>query len=249
MNLCIPRLAFILSIVIAHVSLSGCLGTRDWQYPPASTGTYINKKPERPIPARVAVLPFEDLRGNTVKEEYWKVAVPLIPYGETKYDRPETAEEPEPVDVVRFNPSMDFAQATASEIEKAGVFSSVTFAKEGDLPPTDLVLRGRLKSTEWNRSITTYLLGPVGTVFWILGLPMGNTVTKLELDLGLTSVAKPSKVLWSMSMEFEGKQLDGPYYGLKDAVMSYPFALQESLRPAIADLVNLANEHPERLQR
>jgi hypothetical protein len=48
-------------------------------------------------------------------------------------------------------------------------------------------------------------------------------------------------------MEFEGKQLDSPYYGLEAAVESYPMAIQEALKPAIADLVGLANQDPSRL--
>jgi hypothetical protein len=50
-----------------------------------------------------------------------------------------------------------------------------------------------------------------------------------------------------MTMDFEGKQFDSPYYGLKTAVESYPFALQEALKPAIADLVGLSKQDPGRL--
>ena len=48
-------------------------------------------------------------------------------------------------------------------------------------------------------------------------------------------------------MEFKGKKWDSPYYNLEEAVETYPLALQESLRPAILDLVELAEEDPERL--
>jgi hypothetical protein len=81
----------------------------------------------------------------------------------------------------------------------------------------------------------------------MLGLPMSETTTHLEFDLRLTPVNDPTKVLWSMRMEFEGKQLDSPYYGLEAAVESYPIAIQEALKPAIADLVGLANQDPSRL--
>ena len=50
-----------------------------------------------------------------------------------------------------------------------------------------------------------------------------------------------------MKMDFEGKQFDSPYYGLEAAVESYPLALQEALKPAIADLVGLSKEDPSRL--
>ena len=48
-------------------------------------------------------------------------------------------------------------------------------------------------------------------------------------------------------MEFQGQKWDSPYYNLEDAVTSYPGALQEALKPAISDLVQLAEEDPKRL--
>lgn len=241
------RLSLFILLFMCLANLTGCLGNRNWQYPPASTGSYLNEKAASPIPVKAIVLPLEDLRGDAVKEEYWKAAIPLVPYGNTRYQRPETAEKPEEVDVVRFDPPNDFAQSIAAELSQAQIFSSVKFAKDEGQQPADLAFRGRLRSTDWNRRLYTYLLGPVGVVFWMLGLPMSETTTALELDLRLTPLNDPSNVLWNMTMEFEGKQLDGPYYGLENAVESYPKALQEAMKPAIADLVGLANQDPNRL--
>ena len=237
-------------IVVGFVSLcllSGCLGNRNWQYPPSSSGTYLNEKAVNPVKGNAIVLPLEDLRGNAVKQEYWKATIPLVPYGDTQYQRPETAENPEQVDVVKFDPSHDFSKAVAAELANAGIFSSVKFSEDASQHSADVVFRGRLRSTDWKRRLYTYLLGPVGVVFWIVGLPMSETTTGLEMELRLTPASEPEKVLWSMTMDFEGKRLDGPYYGLEAAVESYPQAIQEALRPAIADLVNLANKDPHRL--
>lgn len=247
MNNSLARMVFLLFVTGVFITFNGCLGTRDWQYPPQSTGSYLNVKASKPIEARVSVLPFEDQRGKKVKEEYWKAAIPLILHADTEYDRPEEAVKPEQVDVVRFNPTKDFAEATASELREAGVFSSVAFSEDGKTPPSDLVFRGRIRSTNWERRLYTYLMGPLGVIFWILGVPMGETTTAVELDLRLTPAADPSKVVWSMSMEFEGQKWDSPYYNLEAAVQSYPGALQEALKPAITDLVQLANEDPGRL--
>jgi len=236
-----------LVVVIGCFSLTGCLGNRNWQYPPSSTGSYLSSKADAAVPAKAIVLPLEDLRGQGVKEEYWKAAIPLVPWGDTIYQRPETAETPEEVDVVRFDPPHDFAQSIAAELNKAGVFSAVQYAKDENQYPAEMAFRGRLRSTEWKRRLYSYLLAPVGVVFWMLGLPMSETTTDLELDLRLTPVNDPTKVLWSMTMDFEGKQMDGPYYGLENAVESYPLALQEALKPAIADLVGLANQDTNRL--
>lgn len=247
MQVSVKSLSMIVIGLVSTSLLSGCLGNRNWQYPPASPGTYLNEKSASPVTAKAIVLPLEDLRGDLVKEEYWKATIPLVPYGDTKYQRPEKAEKPEQVDVVHFNPSHDFSKAIAAELANAGIFSSVMFAEDDRQHPADVAFRGRLRSTDWKRRLYTYLLGPVGVVFWMLGLPMSETTTGLEMDLRLTPVNDPGKVLWSMTMDFEGKRFDGPYYGLEAAVESYPQAIQEALRPAMADLVNLANQDPQRL--
>jgi hypothetical protein len=229
------------------MAVSGCLGNRNWQYPPSDSGTYLENRAASAVAAKAIVLPLEDLRGKEVKEEYWKSYIPLVPYGDTMYQRPEAAENPEKVDVVRFDPPQDFAKAIAAELSQAGIYSSVKYAKDAQLEPADVAFHGRLRSTEWKRRLYTYLLGPLGPIFWILGLPMSETTTGLELDLRLTPANDPTKVIWNMTMDFEGKQFDSPYYGLEDAVESYPLALQEALKPAIADLVGLANQDPNRL--
>jgi hypothetical protein len=241
------RLSVFLFLFLFLITLTGCLGQRNWQYPPTSTGAYLKEKAATPIPVKAIVLPLEDLRGHEVKEEYWKATIPLVPYGDTRYQRPEAVEKPEKVDVLKFDPPNDLAQSIAAELNQAQIFSSVDFVKDEGQQQADLAFRGRLRSTDWNRRLYTYLLGPVGVVFWMLGLPMSETTTALELVLRLTPLNDPSKVLWNMTMEYEGKQLDSPYYGLENAVESYPEALQEALKPAIADLVGWANEDPKRL--
>lgn len=241
------RLSILIMVLFCLSTVTGCLGNRNWQYPPESTGSYLSERASSPISAKVIVLPLEDLRGNGVKEEYWKATIPLVPYGDTHYQRPEAVANPEEVDVVKLDPPNDFAKAIVAEFNQAQIFSSVSFAKDESHQPADLVFRGRLRSTDWNRRLYTYLLGPVGVVFWMLGLPMSETSTALELDLRLTPLNDPSKVLWNMTMEYEGSHFDGPYYGLENAVESYPEALQEALKPAIADLVGLANQDPNRL--
>ena len=247
MPVSLPRVWGLILVILAMMAVSGCLGNRNWQYPPSASGTYLENKAASAVVAKAIVLPLEDLRGKDVKEEYWKATIPLVPYGDTIYERPEAAENPEKVDIVRFDPSEDFAKAIAAELAQSGVYSSVKFAKDTQQEPADVVFRGRLRSTEWKRRLYTYGFGPLGVVFWLLAVPMSETTTDLELDLRLTPVNDPTKVLWNMTMDFEGKQFDSPYYGLEDAVESYPLALQEALKPAVADLVGLANQDPNRL--
>lgn len=247
MGVSFSRLVVGVVFVVGWLSLSGCLGNRNWQYPPSSTGSYLSQKAKASIPIKAIVLPIEDLRGQQQKEEYWQAAIPLVPYGDTVYERPEIVESPEEVDVVRFHPPQDFAQSIADELNQTQVFLSVQYAKDEHQWPAEVVFRGRIRSTEWKRRLYTYLLGPIGPLLWMLGLPMSETTTGLVLDLRLTPANDPTSVFWNMTMDFEGKHIDGPYYGLENAVESYPLALQEALKPAVADLVGLANNDPNRL--
>jgi len=247
MRVSLSRLCGRILLIVVMVLLSGCLGNRDWQYPPSTSGSYLEAKADLVAPVKAIILPLEDLRGQGVKEEYWKAAIPLVPYGDAMYERPETAKNPEEVDVVRFDPPHDFAKAIAAELSQAGIFSSVTYVQDAQQGHADVVFRGRLHSTEWKRRLYSYLFAPVGAVFWFLGLPMSETTTHLEFDLRLTPVNDPNKVLWNMTMDYEGSQKDGPYYGLETAAESYPVALQEALKPAIADLVGLSKQDPSRL--
>lgn len=223
-------------LIILAFSLSGCLGAREWTYPPLPDKTYVATPAKDSISARLVVLPLEDLRGTEAKDEYWKVAIPLVPHGVASYDRPETVVSPEQVDELFFNPPKDFARALADEIREANIFSTVILSEGQTPPPGDYVLRGHLHSTKWERRLTTYLLGPLGTVFWMIGFPMGETTTEVEMDLRLTPAGDPSQVLWSFAMKFNGAVNDGVYYGLEESVQSYPVALQDALRPAIKDL-------------
>jgi len=214
------------------------LGAREWTYPPPPDKTYVTTPGKDPIQATLVVLPLEDLRGTEEKDEYWKVAIPLVPHGVASYDRPETVVHPEQVDELFFDPPKDFARALADEIREANIFSNVTLSESPTPPPGDYVLRGRLHSTRWERRLTTYLLGPLGTVLWMVGLPMGETTTEVEMDLRLSPAGDPSQVLWRFAMKFNGAVNDGVYYGLEEEVQSYPVALQDALRPAIHDLVD-----------
>lgn len=234
-------------LMITSLTITGCLGSRDWMYPPPPDNAYLGIAADQKVPGSLVVLPLEDKRGSEVREEYWTAAIPFVPHAVATYDRPETISNPEPIDEVSFAPSRDFARALADEIRKAEIFSSVTFVDhEQSAPPSDFVLQGRLYSTQWERRISTYLFGPFGTLFWMAGLPLGTIETEMEMDVRLTQTGKPGNVLWSFAMEFEEQAVDGLYYGLEDSVMNYPKALQDGVRLAINDLVAKV---PTRLKR
>ena len=234
-------------VLLVSLSMAGCLGSREWTYPPFPSQAYLNTKAVEAHPVRLVVFPLEDQRGMTVQEDTWKAAIPLVWQVVTAYDRPETVPDPEHVDKLIFDPPHDFARAVVAEIRNANIFSSVTFLDGAQqVSSDDFVLRGRLRSTRWERKLSTYLLGPFGPLVWMAGFPMGTVTTSVLMDLELTSAEDPSRVLWDFAMEFEGQVWDGVYYGLEDAVMHYPQAVQEALRPALPALIGVMSANAQR---
>jgi len=229
------------------LGLAACTVTRNWQYPPDPPGSLLNVKGSKTIPVTVAVLPLRDLRGATVERESWRLALPLVPYAVNSFDRPETVQDPEGVRLIHMSPSQDFAMAIANELRHAGIFSTVAIAESLTTKP-DLVLSGTIHSTNWRRSFTTYGLGPIGPLVWILGAPIGKATNTVAMDLQLTPQNEPSRAMWQFTMEFEDSHLFGIYYGMEESVENYANAVQETLKPAISNLVKIATEHPELLR-
>ena len=232
-------------LLVVSLTITGCLGSRDWNYPPPPENAYLDVSADQKVDGSLVVVPLDDKRGTEVREEYWAAVIPFTTHATAVYDRPETVSEPA-ADEVTFSPSRDFARALAEEIRKTNIFTSVTFVdKDQPLPPSDFVLQGRLYSTRWERNISTYLLGPAGTVLWFAGLPMGTTETEVEVFAQITRAGEPDNALWGFAMEFEAKETESIYRGLEDSVTNYPRGLQEGLRLAIEDLVEKA---PTRLK-
>ncbi len=233
-------------LLVVSLTITGCLGSRDWNYPPPPEKAYLGVSAAQKVDGSLVVVPLDDKRGTEVREQYWAAVIPFTTHASATYDRPEEVSNPAPTDVVSFSPSRDFARALAEEIRKTNIFTSVTFVdKDQPVPPSDFVLQGRLYSTRWERNISTYLLGPAGTALWFAGLPLGTTETEVEMFAQITRVGEPDKALWGFAMEFEAKETESIYRGLEDSVTNYPRGLQEGLRLAIEDLVEKA---PSRLK-
>lgn len=234
-------LLFMLAVI-----LTGCAVSRTWQYPPDPPGSLLGSKASKTVPAKVAVLPLRDLRGNKVERGSWLAAIPFVPFGVSSFDRPETVESPAGASttLIKMDPARDFSRAIAEELKNASIFSSVAFAEKGAPAEADLTVSGVLRATGWRRSTTTYLLGPVGPIFWVLGAPIGNASNTVVMDLHLAPSNDPSRILWQFTMQFEDKHLIGIYYGMEESVENYSLALQEALKPALANLAKIAAERP-----
>ena len=233
------------------VGLGACASdNRAWQYPPNPSAEAVFTQSGTALPYRIAVPPLKDERGTTNEtSSYWPVALPMVPYAERTFERPESLQDPEHVDTIEFDPPRDLSKAIASELNQAGIFSSVTYTEQPDPSNADFVLEGTLGSTTWSRRVTTYGFGGLGTVFWFLGAPIGTNTGALEINLRLVPINDRSTTLWSFRMQFNSQHVEGPYYNLEESVLKYPRALQYGLEVAVNDLNRLAKERPEAFQR
>jgi hypothetical protein len=112
---------------------TGCVGSSRWTYdyrePPYETSR------AEPVPVDVAVLPFEDQRGELASYgTAYLIAVPLWPVGFYDVDRPEQVGEFPFLGGYEFLPDLDLSHATAHSLKQAGIFRGV--APLRPLPPT-----------------------------------------------------------------------------------------------------------------
>lgn len=245
------RAGMVLMTGALTLTIGACVSQdRAWHYPPQGAGQAVYTQAGISLPYRLAVPPLQDERGtHNEASSYWTVSLPFVPYAERTFERPEALQDPEFVDTIVFDPPRDLSRAIVSELERAGIFSSVAYTEDAGPSQADFVLEGTLRSTTWSRRVTTYGFGGVGTVFWFLGAPVGPNSTALQLDLKLVSAEDPSRTLWSFRMMFRQHHLEGPYYGLPESVRNYPLALQRGLEVAVADLARLAADRPELFKR
>jgi len=230
------------------VAASACATASTWQYPPQPGGTLLDKKAPTTLPASLAVLPLRDERGTAAQSNGWLAAIPLVPYAENWSDRPESAQDPQPVFIVKMDPTKDLPRAFADELRNAALFSSVRFAEDNNPAGADLVLAGTLRSTKWHRTITTYGLGPAGPLVWMLGAPIGKGTSTVVMEYKLTPANDPSRILWAFSMAFEDIHLIGIYTGLENVGDDYARAVQGAIRQTMDSLMKVIAEKPDQFK-
>jgi len=77
---------------------------------------------------------------------------------------------------------------------------------------------------------------------------MGENVNTVELDVQLAPAGAPARSAWQYSMQFKDEHLVGIYYGREESIENYSTAIQETLKPALADLMKIVAERPDILQ-
>lgn len=190
--------------VVAATVLSAC------SYVPTRSLAYT------PIPvdhaeagASLLVRPLEDARGpreyHSMMGQAFLTYVPLIPYLRVPYERLDE------IDVehqsAKKNPlgpehhfTRLFAEAIARDLESSGLFREVIYEPDARvLPAFEYLLSGTLRSTRFDQTVSSYLLGMAGVLLWLMPIPMAGQTAHVELDLELRD--RSGEPVWSYRID------------------------------------------------
>jgi hypothetical protein len=179
-------------------------------------GTPVSSDPAAiPLQLKVAVRPFEDLRGNKVIDHSMLAFVPFVPYGTKTYDRPEgTGALPG----FTFNPAEDFPKAMVTELRQNHLFRDVVYDAEAAERDVDLIVSGKVTTTRFVRKTLSYGLSFLGLIpemqllTGLAGLPSAIYEYSVTCTLEMRR-ASDDVVVWSHTVEDSGRMFVGVYYG------------------------------------
>lgn len=223
-------------LLVASVILSGCGTTGKFVYP-ANYQKLVRLYEQPKYDLTVAVLPFEDMRGDVNSMGgFYLYLIPLVPYGSMKYERPDAANFFNTITKFEFDVTEDLSKAVVVSLQRSGLFKDVFFTFGGEKANADLIIKGKIISTDWVGKIYSYGLSAVGPVLWFFGLPCGSSYNKISLELELND-KKPSKI-WGYTLTKEKTIVQGYYYSFGHDVKSYASLMQEGMNEAVKDLNN-----------
>ncbi|MDD5156014.1 MAG: hypothetical protein PHF11_06005 [Candidatus Omnitrophica bacterium] len=92
-------------------------------------------------------MPLDDKRLNENNfGGYFMYLVPLMPFGQMQYTRPDSAQMFNTIVKFDFTPSEDLAKAIVTSLQHSNLFENVYFTYGGDREP-DLLVKGNILST------------------------------------------------------------------------------------------------------
>lgn len=214
--------------------LTGCGTTTKFVYP-SNMHNLKQVKESKFTDKTVAVLPFDDMRGNKNNSSTrYLTLIPLYPYGWVNYDRPEAAQYFLTVEKFNFDASEDLAKAAALSLRRSMMFKDAWFTFGGDKYRADYVFKGEIFATEYNAMIYSYGTSLVCFYVWLLGTPAGTSENTLTIKFSLQD--KNNKTLWTYSFDSKEKILQGLYYRSGADVSMYVSLMERAMNEAIADM-------------
>jgi hypothetical protein len=233
------RLQLALACIVALTA--GCSSRAAFSYRPSPV--VAAPGPPLPLPVKVAVVPFRDLRGDDNTDATLVYLVPLAPFGWQNYDRPDAANGFITYAAYNFRPSEDFARATADELKQNGFFSEVFVTDREREPGVDLVLTGEIRKSTYEGKLISYGLSVEGPLLWIFGLPAGTVANDEQISLTLKR-AGDGTVVWSHQISGRWSKTIGLYYNWGADFDGFPQILQTGLHDGMKQLDALVRKQP-----
>lgn len=224
-------------LLVASMFLSGCGTTAKFVYPSkASNLVQLYQEPKYNLV--VAVTPFEEQRGDTNSfGGVYLYLIPLMPYGEFYYERPDAARMFNTVNQFEFNVSEDLAKAAVASLKRSGLFKDVFFTYGGEKSNADLIFTGVINSTLYKGKLYTYGLSVVGPILWFIGLPCGSSYNQMELKLAINK-KDANECIWKYAFNKETILVQGLYYKMGHDVKGFTTLMEDGMNEAIKDLDN-----------
>jgi hypothetical protein len=185
----------------------GCGATLNSSHYVYNPGEKINAD-LKPLPVSVSINYLEDLRKTESYAYTPLIFIPLMPYGHSHYDRPETDYK---FAVKGLNPSVDFANALMQEMKQNNLFREVSLIHPGDNNKADLIVTGRISRASVDTKVTSYGISMFGMLTWILGLPEGKVYNELDIKYEMRRTYD-NVVVWKCDVKSDWGRVFGFYY-------------------------------------
>jgi len=216
----------------------GCVGPKPYIYEPSKKIEQVKK-----IPLNLGVIPLKDERGMKNVEGIACFFIPLVPYCESDFERPENYGIGSSAG---FKASDDFAKAFVEEIKQNNIFNDVFFTQNENDKNADIIMSGTIRTAKINQKITFYGLTVFGDLLWLLGLPAGNMTTSLDLDYKINKLSDNTPI-WTYTLKDSKERTLGIYHGKPEGIFE---DMQEILKRGLhtgveklnADFKNLSIE-------
>ena len=218
---------------------AGCVTNSATKFAYISGGPVSGVAAETSLPLRVAVRPFQDLRGTNKVDHKLLALVPLVPYGTITYDRPEhTGTRPS----FTFYPAEDFPRAVVDELRLNGFFREVIYDAGADERDVDLIVSGSVTTTRYVHKDLSYGLSLLTMLPEMRGLvsSAGLPTEIYEYAISFTVEARRASddiVVWSHVVEGSQWKFVGAYYG-GGQYEDFAILLRQGLRSAMESLAN-----------
>ena len=216
----------LLSVIVTLSLLSGCAyaPTRNFAYTPAPVSSNAPQKTHGVL----VVKNLSEARGErTYPNEMghlFKTYIPFLPNVSMSYERLDESDVMTQKDKTNaVEVASDFkvsvSKAIADDLKSTGLFKDVRYIGEQPVPSdADLILGGDLKTTALDTTYTSYCLGMVGVLLWILPIPMARTTGHVEASLKMTDPS--GKEVWSDQLTGKSKRTYTMYNSAGKAISS-----------------------------